>query len=131
MEKNPKGNKLQERIVGILDSDVSSTDETKGLKISEENRRKFYLNAVDELKKTGEKMVDWRCGWNFNPSSPEEVMDMLEQLAIAFHTDWLVAMENGDAPHEDVSPGEPFISARTIILGMNEKLDAIRKELEK
>ena len=57
----------------------------------------------------------WRIGWNIAPKDINEVYQMLDALAGDCHEAWLKAMECGDAPAEDVSPGEGFALVKKVI----------------
>ena len=57
----------------------------------------------------------WRIGWNLAPDSLDELYQMLDKAAEKAHSDWLKAMDEGDAPPEDVSPAEGFLAVKKII----------------
>lgn len=57
----------------------------------------------------------WRIGWNLAPDSLDELYQMLDKAAEKAHNDWLKAMDEGDAPPEDVSPAEGFLAIKKII----------------
>ena len=57
----------------------------------------------------------WRIGWNIAPVDLADFAKMLEQTAKAAHREWIKAMRRGDAPSEDVSPGEGFALCAKLI----------------
>lgn len=57
----------------------------------------------------------WRIGWSLAPDNLDELYQMLDKAAEKAHNDWLKAIEDGDAPNEDVSPGEGFLLVKKII----------------
>lgn len=63
----------------------------------------------------------WRIGWSICPQDIDEVLKMIDSLAENAHTSWLKAIESGDAPNEDISPGEGFALCAKLI----------REEMEK
>lgn len=57
----------------------------------------------------------WRIGWNICPNDVNDIIKMFNDLAKQSHKLWIKAMKNGDAPAEDVSPGEGFALCAKII----------------
>lgn len=57
----------------------------------------------------------WRIGWNIHPKSVNDVIKMIDNLSKEAHNSWLAAMKCGDAPAEDVSPGEGFALCAKLI----------------
>lgn len=57
----------------------------------------------------------WRIGWGLAPVSIDSLVEMLEDLALKAHDAWLEAMKIGDAPNEDISPGEGFAMCAKLI----------------
>lgn len=57
----------------------------------------------------------WRMGWSLAPKNIDDVFQMLDDLSKWCHERWLEAMECGDAPAEDVSPGDGFQVVKKII----------------
>ena len=57
----------------------------------------------------------WRIGWNLAPDNLDELYQMLDKAAEKAHSEWLKAIEDGDAPNEDVSPAEGFLAVKKII----------------
>ena len=57
----------------------------------------------------------WRIGWSICPKSVDDVIKMIDNLAKEAHNSWLAAMKCGDAPAEDVSPGEGFALCSKLI----------------
>lgn len=81
---------------------------------AQKNNEVDFNKQCDALMK---KAVDdwWRIGWNICPKSAEEVVNMIEYLAKSSHEAWVKAMKCGDAPPEDVSPGEGFAIAARLV----------------
>ena len=73
-----------------------------------------FEKACDNLMKKACEDI-WRLGWQLYPKKIEDVYDMLDRLAKWFHELWLKAMENGDAPPEDVSPAEGVALVKKVI----------------
>ena len=57
----------------------------------------------------------WRIGWNLAPDNLDELYQMLDKAAEKAHEAWLKAIEDGDAPAEDISPGEGFLVVKKVI----------------
>lgn len=57
----------------------------------------------------------WRIGWSIYPKSVNDVIKLIDNLAKSAHNSWLAAMKCGDAPAEDVSPGEGFALCAKLI----------------
>lgn len=57
----------------------------------------------------------WRMGWMIYPKKIEDVYDLLDDIAAWCHDEWKKAMECGDAPYEDVSPGEGPMLVKKLI----------------
>ena len=57
----------------------------------------------------------WRIGWSLAPNNLNELYQMLDKVAEKAHEAWLKAMDEGDAPNEDISPGEGFLLVKMII----------------
>lgn len=73
-----------------------------------------FDRACDALmEKT--KYEIWRIGWEIYPKDIDELYTMLDNAAQECHSRWLKAMEVGDAPPEDVSPGEGFARIKMLI----------------
>ena len=73
-----------------------------------------FDNACDKLM---QKACNdwWRIGWNICPESVDDVIKMLDNLSKEAHKLWIKAMKCGDAPNEDVSPGEGFALCAKLI----------------
>lgn len=84
-----------------------------------QNKKKFDKECDNLMKKT---LSDWwRIGWSICPKDIDDFQKMLEKLAKSAHKEWLKAMKHGDAPPEDVSPGEGFIYCATLIKDLKKK----------
>ena len=57
----------------------------------------------------------WRIGWSIYPKSVNDVIKLIDNLSKEAHNSWLDAMKCGDAPAEDVSPGEGFALCSKLI----------------
>lgn len=57
----------------------------------------------------------WRIGWNVMPEDLADLAKTFEKVAKAAHREWIKAMRRGDAPPEDVSPGEGFALCARLI----------------
>ena len=57
----------------------------------------------------------WRLGWEIYPKKIEDVYELLDDIARWCHDEWQKAMECGDAPYEDVSPGEGPMLVKKLI----------------
>lgn len=57
----------------------------------------------------------WRIGWSICPKDIDDLLKMIDSLAKNAHKSWLKAMKCGDAPAEDVSPGEGFAICSNLI----------------
>ena len=69
-----------------------------------DNKIEFNSNCEALMNKAVNDL--WRIGWELAPRDINDVYKMLDLLAKNFHEKWLEAMKCGDAPPEDVSPGE-------------------------
>ena len=77
------------------------------------DKQEFDHSCLELMKKSFEDT--WRIGWEISPESIEDVYKYLENAADWAHKMWQKAMESGDAPPEDVSPGEGFLLAKMLI----------------
>ena len=82
--------------------------------VKAEDRNAFDEACLELMKKGVDDM--WRIGWNICPKDINDVYSMLDELTKWSHESWLKAMENGDAPPEDVSPGEGFALVKMRIM---------------
>ena len=57
----------------------------------------------------------WRIGWNVYPKDINDLLKMIDKLAKKAHKAWIKAMKCGDAPAEDISPGEGFALCSKLI----------------
>ncbi len=74
--------------------------------------RKFPLLRDHEKKQTNDI---WRIGWEIAPKNIKELYKLLDKATAFCHEKWLAAMKSGDAPPEDVSPGEGFALVKILI----------------
>ena len=52
---------------------------------------------------------DYRLGWHIDPKGGvSQIPDFLRVVGRMAHADWEAAVERGEMPNEDVSPGEGF-----------------------
>ena len=65
----------------------------------------------------------WRIGWNVYPKNINDVLKLIDNLAKEAHRLWIKAMKCGDAPAEDVSPGEGFALCAKLIRDELKKKD--------
>lgn len=78
-----------------------------------QNKDKFDKECTNLMKKA---VGDWwRVGWNIYPKDIDELIKQLQQVAKKAHKAWIKAMTCGDAPAEDVSPGEGFAWCAALI----------------
>ena len=67
----------------------------------------------------------WRMGWEIFPKKIEDVYGILDGIAAWCHDEWIKAMKCGDAPNEDVSPGEgPLLMKKVILEEIKNKSEA-------
>lgn len=66
-----------------------------------------FDKACDALMEKASKDM-WRIGWSIYPKDIGDVFGLFKDIGTWCHKSWLEAMKNGDAPPEDVSPGEAF-----------------------
>ena len=78
-----------------------------------DNKTEFDNNCEALMTKACEDW--WRIGWSIAPNDINDVYKMLDSLMRNCHEAWLKAMECGDAPNEDVSPGEGFALVKKVI----------------
>ena len=73
-----------------------------------------FDKACDKLM---QKACDdwWRLGWKVYPKDIDDVLKLIDNLAKETHKSWIKAMKCGDAPAEDVSPGEGFALCSKLI----------------
>ena len=57
----------------------------------------------------------WRIGWSICPKDIDDLLAMIDKTSKEAHRCWLKAIEDGDAPDEDVSPGEGFALCASLI----------------
>ena len=71
-------------------------------------------SACDELMKRAVEDM-FRIGWEIYPKKIDDVYDLLDDVSNWCHERWIEAMQRGDAPNEDVSPGEGPLLVKKII----------------
>ena len=69
------------------------------------NDKDAFEEACKALMEKAEDGI-WRMGWMIYPKKIEDVYDLLDDISKWCHERWIEAMKCGDAPPEDVSPGE-------------------------
>ena len=57
----------------------------------------------------------WRIGWSICPKDIDDLLKLIDKTAKEAHKLWRKAIKNGDAPDEDVSPGEGFAYCASLI----------------
>ena len=77
------------------------------------DKKKFDLYCDKLMKKVHDNW--WRIGWSIYPKNINELLKMIDKLAKEAHKMWIKAMKCGDAPNEDVSPGEGFALCSKLI----------------
>ena len=83
------------------------------LTAKEDNVPKFECACTELMKRAVEDL--FRVGWDLYPKKIEDVYDLLDDISKWCHERWIEAMQRGDAPNEDVSPGEgPLLVKRVI-----------------
>ena len=69
----------------------------------------------------------WRIGWSICPKDIDDLLKLIDKTTKEAHKSWRKAVKNGDAPDEDVSPGEGFSRCAILIRDLkdskNNKLD--------
>ena len=76
--------------------------------------KQAFEKACEDLMIKGVNDL-FRIGWNIYPKKIEDVYDLIDDLATWCHERWQEAMECGDAPYEDVSPGEGPMLVKKVI----------------
>ena len=77
------------------------------------DKSEFDRACEDLMKKAVEDL--FRVGWNIYPQKIEDVYELLDNVAEWSHERWQEAMKCGDAPYEDVSPGEGYLLVKRVI----------------
>lgn len=77
------------------------------------NEQRFDKECDALMKKVSGEW--WRIGWNVLPADLKDLSNMFERLAKKAHREWIKAMRRGDAPAEDISPGEGFALCAKLI----------------
>ena len=96
-------------------------------KAAQKSDKEKFDKACDALMK---KAYDdwWRIGWSICPNDIDELIKTLDKLAKEAHKSWIRAMKRGDAPPEDVSPGEGFAICSMLIKDLKDELKAAKKD---
>ena len=78
-----------------------------------EDKASFDKNCEALIEKTQNEI--WRIGWEIAPKDINQLYKRLDKATAFCHEKWLEAMKSGDAPPEDVSPGEGFALVKILI----------------
>lgn len=87
--------------------------------VQKQNKKKFDKECDNLMKKAVNDW--WRVGWMICPKTPEELIKLLNKTAKLAHKSWIKAMKCGDAPPEDISPGEGFAWCAKIVKELCQK----------
>lgn len=89
-------------------------------KAAQKSDKKKFDDCCDKLI---EKAYSdwWRIGWSICPKDIDELIKILDKTAKEAHKSWQKAVKNGDAPNEDVSPGEGFALCARLVQEEMEK----------
>lgn len=86
-----------------------------------QNKEKFDKECNNLVKKATNDW--WRIGWSIYPKNVGEIVKWFDKLAKKAHTLWIKAVKSGDAPNEDISPGEGFALCSNLIKNAIAKKD--------
>ena len=88
-------------------------------KAAQKSDKEKFGKACDALMK---KAYDdwWRIGWSICPKDIDDLLKMIDKTAKEAHKSWRKAVKNGDAPNEDISPGEGFAYCASLIRGLKD-----------
>ena len=81
--------------------------------VKADDREAFDEACLNLMKKGVDDL--FRVGWEIYPKKIEDVYNLIDDLATWCHERWQEAMECGDAPYEDVSPGEGPMLVKKVI----------------
>lgn len=81
--------------------------------VKADDRTAFDEACLNLMKKGVDDL--FRVGWEIYPKKIEDVYDLIDDLATWCHERWIEAMKCGDAPPEDVSPGEGPMLVKKVI----------------
>lgn len=84
-----------------------------------DDKASFDKNCHALIEKTRNEI--WRIGWEIAPKNINQLYKLLDKATAFCHEKWLAAMKSGDAPPEDVSPGEGFALVKILIQEAIEK----------
>lgn len=72
----------------------------------------------------------WRLGWNVPVSNIDELADLLKKISESAHKAWKEAIKIGDAPNEDISPGEGFHYCYSLVKKLIDENKKLKNEKE-
>lgn len=78
------------------------------------DKRDLFNKDCEALMKKAAQDI-WRMGWSLVPKDINDVYGLLDAMANWCHSQWLKAIDEGDAPAEDISPSEGFLLVKRII----------------
>lgn len=115
-------------------TDFKRLKDSVWLAAKEDNVPKFECACTELMKRAVDDL--FRVGWELYPKKIEDVYDLLDDISKWCHERWREAMERGDAPHEDVSPGEGPLIVKKVIQeaignNSNEELEHEKPAAEK
>ena len=87
--------------------------------VKADDKEAFEEACLNLMKKGVDDL--FRMGWMIYPKKIEDVYDLIDDLATWCHERWIEAMKCGDAPPEDVSPGEGPMLVKKVIQEAIEK----------
>lgn len=94
-------------------TDFKPLKDSVWLAVKEDNVPKFECACTELMKRAVGDL--FRVGWELCPKKIEDVYDLLDDISKWCHERWKEAMERGDAPYEDVSPGEGPLLVKKVI----------------
>ena len=103
-------------------TDFKPLKDSVWLAVKEDNVPKFECACTELMKRAVEDL--FRVGWELYPKKIEDVYDLLDDISTWCNDRWIEAMQRGDAPSEDVSPGEGPMLVKKVIQ------DALKKKEE-
>ena len=100
-------------------------------KYAQENDNKNFDRWCLLLMQKGVKDCLWRLGWSICPENAESISEMFKDFAVKADKEWRKAIGKGDAPPEDVSPGEGYALCSKLIEELIDDNSKLNDELEK